>query len=109
MKMLIMALAMLADVGATQEREQSQAPVQAPSQPVPAIGRVANSANGEAGVRRTGQQLLPQNKPMSRLNNRIQSRVQSRLRNRLDPSYDPQADTSEPFAAAARVRDGTRR
>lgn len=72
-------------------------------------GRVATSAAGEVGQRRTRDVPIAGVEPMARVNNRIQNRVQSRLRTRIDRDYDPEASAASPFeAAAARVRSPTR-
>ena len=67
--------------------------------PAPRAGQIAESAAGQAGVRRTRAQVEGVN-PMARINNRIQNRVQARLRNRVDRNYDPRANATLPFEAA---------
>jgi len=81
-------------------------------QPLPpraaAPGRVADSAVGQVGQRRTREQSVAGIEPTGRIVKRIQNRVQSRLRNRIDRNYDPQVNSTDPFAIAERqVRRAT--
>lgn len=83
-----------------------------PDEPLPTtnrIGRVADSAVGQAGQRQAPGQGTVNIKPTARIDNRIQSRVQSRIRSRIDRSYDPQAQAKNPFAAAEEAARRPRR
>jgi len=65
-------------------------------------GGTATSSAGQAGLRRTREQVAQSAgiEPMARIASRIQNRAQTRIRNRLDRYYDPQANVISPFLVA---------
>lgn len=66
------------------------------------VGRVAGSANGQAGQRQTPDQAAAEGiAVIGRVDGRIQNRVQSRIRNRIDRYYSPQANADAPFTVAS--------
>lgn len=84
-------------------QDNQEYPQPAPS-PLPSTnpGEVAQSSVGQAGQRRTREDLTPDNQivPMTRISSRIQNRVQARIRNRIDRFYDPKSNATSPFAIA---------
>jgi hypothetical protein len=95
-----------------EEQLASPGPVPAPmaSRPNAAgLGRVADSAAGRAGQRRTRYQD-PAAAAVMRISSRIANRVQSRIGNRIDPNYSPTANATSPFETASeRTRTPGRR
>lgn len=88
------------------EQQVEVQPPQPQFQPLPTrpIGRVAPSAVGEVGQRRTREEAEGI-EPLARIDTRVANRVQSRLRTRIDRSYDPQAN---PASATAIAQDRAR-
>lgn len=100
----LLAVSLIAVPVGAQDRYQDNRQVEAPpvQQEVPRPGQTATSTAGQAGQRRTREQIAQDAgiEPMGRINGRIQNRVQSRIRNRIDRYYDPQANATSPFAVA---------
>lgn len=67
------------------------------------VGRVAESAVGQAGQRQTREESVIGIEPMMRIQNRIQNRIQSRLRTRID------RDSSSVASAASSVENAVAR
>lgn len=79
-------------------QDQPESPPQLEVAPIQS-GRVAESAVGQVGQRRTAG-MDGNIVPMGRIDSRIQNRIQSRLQTRIDRDYNPQFNTSTPFGAA---------
>jgi hypothetical protein len=97
---IILLAAAVPSQGQVASEEQEQEVRQLPPPSAAPLGRVADSAVGQVGQRRTRGQPVASIEPTARIENRIQNRVQSRLRNRIDRNYDPQANATDPFAVA---------
>lgn len=97
---IILLAAAVPAQGQIASEEQDREVQRLPSPRAAPPGRVADSAFGKVGQRRTRGQPVAGIETTARMGSRIQNRVQSRLRNRIDRNYDPQANAKDPFAVA---------